>query len=74
MLSAVKEIANSRPDEERVHLATYNYVKALNFIFEEGILSSQPVSSVSSPVLLNMKEGYSYFSEWKQKVSLTKPG
>ena len=74
MLSAIKDIADARPDEREEHMATYMYLKACNLLFEEGILSEKPISSLSSPVLKNIEDGFTYFSEWRKKVSSFKGG
>ena len=74
MLSAIKELANNRPDEQREHLAVLEYLQACNLIFEEGILSEKGIHSLSSPPLLNMKKGYTHFVDWKEKLSLSKGG
>ena len=58
MLSAIKEIAENRPDEQKEHMATYTYLKACNLLFEKGILSEKQVTSLSSPTLVNMRDGY----------------
>lgn len=74
MLSAIKEIAESRPDECKAHMTTYTYLKAVNLMFEEGILSEKAVTTVSSPQLMNMKDGFKYFSEWKTNLITKMPG
>ncbi len=72
MLSAVKEIADKRPDEKEEHMATYFYLKACNLLFEEGILSEKPITSMSS--LQNMEDGFAYFKNWKKEVAALKGG
>lgn len=74
MLAAVKEVACSRPDEEREHMQTYLYLKACNLLFEEGILSKTPITSSTSPLLKNMEDGFKFFSDWRQEVANTKGG
>lgn len=74
MLSAIKELAESRPEEKKEHMATYMYLKACSLLFEEGILSEKQVLSTSSPVLVNMRDGYQYFSDWKTSISFLMPG
>lgn len=73
MLSAIKEIAKNRPDEQKEHMATYMFLKACNSLFEEGILSEKPITSTTSPILVNMRNGYNYFLEWRKYVVRTKP-
>ena len=51
MLSAIKDLADSRPDEEKEYMATFGYLKACNLLFEEGILSEKRINSLSSPIL-----------------------
>ncbi len=50
------------------------YLKACNLLFEEGILSKNRVTSISSPALMKMKSGYIYFSDWKKNLSTVVPG
>ena len=74
MLSAIQELADGRPDEREEHLATLEYLTALNLLFEQGILSNDRVNSLSSHVLVNMEKGFTYFSEWRRKVNVSGEG
>ncbi len=47
MLTAIEEIADTREDEKGKQMATYNYLKACNLLFEEGILSEEPITSIA---------------------------
>ncbi len=49
-------------------LATYNYLKACNLLFEHGLLSKEPVYSVNSTVVQNIKTGYAYFEHWCDEI------
>ena len=49
---------------------TLQYLKALNKVFEHGILSSEAVRSTESQPLVNIKEGFSYFAEWCSEVQM----
>lgn len=73
MLSAILALAENREDEPE-HMAVFHYLKACNLLFEEGILSKTPVSSVSSPPLKKMKDGFAYFVKWKEDVSALEGG
>ncbi len=55
-------------------MATYFYLKACNLLFEEGILSEKPITSMSSPVLKNMEDGFAYFKNWKKEVAALNGG
>ena len=74
MLSAIKEIADGRLEEQKEHMATHGYLKACNLMFQEGILSEKKITSLSSPILSNIKAGFMYFSNWREKVSISKGG
>lgn len=74
MLSAIKELAEKRPDEAKEHMATYMYLRACNLLFEEGILSEKQVSSDKSPILVNMQDGFNYFEEWRKYITTIKTG
>ena len=45
---------------------TIKYLKALNLLFENGILSSEHVSYTESAVLQNMDLGFKYFDDWPE--------
>ena len=76
MLSAIQELADNRLDECEEHLAVLKYLQACNLIFEKGILSEKCIysSPSSSPILENIKEGFMYFEEWRNQVSLANAG
>lgn len=70
MLSAIKEMASYRDEvTKKCHLEAANYLEACNKLFETGILSHELIDSPSSPVLLNMKQGFGYFQDWHQQLS-----
>ena len=61
MLAAIKEMASYRDEvTKKCHLETANYLEACNKLFEMGILSHEIIDSLSSQVLLNMKQGFGY--------------
>ena len=75
MLAAIKEMASYRDEvTKKCHLETANYLEACNNLFETGILSHELVDSLSSPVLLNMKQGFGYFKDWHQQLSESDTG
>ena len=69
MISAVRELAENRLDEQKEHLAVLKYLEACNLMFENGILSHTPIVCVSSAVLTNMEKGFKYFCDWKDTLS-----
>ena len=68
MLDAIQAIADARPEEKNEHLATLEYLKACNKLFENGISSHDSVDRLSSKVLKNIDEGYAYFKKWKDSI------
>ena len=73
MLSAIKEIADSRPDERQEHMATYAYLKACNLIFEEGILSEKCITYLYlDPYWRTWKMGLRIFQIGERKYHLQK--
>ena len=44
------------------------YLKALNLLFERGILSCAHVTSAESVVLQYIQQGLKYFRDWKDDV------
>ena len=65
MLAAIKEMAGYKDEVNKAcHLGTFKYLDACNKLFERGILSHEVIDSLSSPVLHNMMEGFSYFERW----------
>ena len=47
---------------------TLKYLEACNLLFEKGFLSHNKVSSHERQVLLNVKAGYNFFSNWLDEV------
>ena len=45
-----------------------SFLRALNNIFEQGILSREHVTSGEGPVLQRMSQGYNFFSSWCEDV------
>jgi len=47
-------------------MQTVSYLKACNKLFERGILGKKVFikDTLSCPVLMNMKEGFKYFTTW----------
>ena len=75
MLAAIKEMASYRDEvTKEIHLETAKYLEACNKLFEMGILSHEIIDSPNSPVLQNMKLGFSYFKEWHQQLSQSDTG
>ena len=74
MLAAIKELCESRADQQKEHLAVFNYLEACNFIFERGILSNEPIKCPSSPTLANIEKGCKFFSDWKSNLAVAKEG
>ena len=69
MLAAIKEMASYRDEvTKKCHLEAANHLEACNELFETGILSHEMVDSPSSPVSLNMKQGFGYFQDWHQQL------
>jgi hypothetical protein len=50
--------------EEKEHLAQLNYLKACNFLFENGILSHMPIYKLTSEILVNMDNRFQFFHQW----------
>uniref|UniRef100_A0A1X7U9J2 Uncharacterized protein n=1 Tax=Amphimedon queenslandica TaxID=400682 RepID=A0A1X7U9J2_AMPQE len=69
MLDAVQALADARPNKMKEHLATLEYLKACNKLFENGILSHKKVDQLSLKVLKNLNEGYAFLKKWKDSFS-----
>lgn len=72
MISALKGYADTNPqpcDAASVKL-TADYLQACNQIFERGILARKIVKGLNSPVLENIKDGFSFFVKWYEKHKL----
>ncbi len=48
---------------------TLKYLKALNNLFERGILCKEHISSSNQSVLERMRTGFAFFSDWKEDVT-----
>ena len=64
-MSAIREIAEKDTMKEP-HSLTENYLRACNMIFENGILSHEKITSMSSRPIANMAEGMKWFFKWKE--------
>lgn len=58
----------SAPADAPEVLAVYLYLKALNSIFERGILTRNPVFRMNHPVMSGIKEGFDYFCTWIDSI------
>lgn len=54
MISAIREIAEKKDTSKEAHTLTANYLKACSMIFENGILSHEKITSMSSTSIANM--------------------
>ena len=63
MLSEIQHYGDSESDQ-----MTLNYLKALNNLFERGILCTEHISSSNQSVLERMKAGFKFFEEWREDV------
>lgn len=68
MTAAIYELAETCDYGKQSHIATAEYLEACNLLFEQGILSHSIVDNENSQVLKNMKQGFSYFSEWYDEM------
>ena len=66
MLAAIHELAEKKNDPSIY--ATEDYLRACNKLFENGILSHEKISSITSPVLANIHEGYMFFKDWHRQL------
>lgn len=68
MISAIREIAVKKDTSKEAHTLTANYLKACSMIFENGILSHEKITSMSSTSIANMTEGMKWFHKWKEEL------
>ena len=63
MKSALRGYSESQltPHDASSVTITANYLEACNLIFERGILSTQRVKGMNSPVVENKKDGFQFF-------------
>ena len=47
---------------------TLSYLEACNKIFEQGLLSHNKVTSPDCQVVLNIREGYQFFTKWLDEL------
>ncbi len=64
VLAELAEYAETDPEDSASVKKTLEFLRAVNNLFEEGFLSHEAISSVSSPVLKRMEKGYSFFTGW----------
>ena len=66
MIAAIREVADKTSAE--THKLTADYLTACSFIFENGILSHEKVTSKNSTPLINIAEGLKWFLKWKEEL------
>ena len=47
---------------------TLSYLEACNKVFERGLLSHDKVTSSDCKVILNIQEGYQFFTKWLDEI------
>lgn len=47
---------------------TLSYLEACNKIFERGLLSHDKVTTSDCQVVLNIQEGYNFFTKWLDEI------
>ena len=68
MIAAICEMAEKKEECREAYLKTAEYLKACNLLFENGILSHEKITSISSKPLTNMAEGMKWFMKWKEEL------
>ena len=68
MIATIREMAEKKEELRETHLLTAEYLQACNLLFENGILSHEKITPVSSKALLNMAEGMKWFMKWKEEL------
>lgn len=56
------------PRDSNSAKVTLHYLEACNKIFERGLLSHDKVTSSSCQVILNIEEGYQFFTQWLDEI------
>ena len=75
MLTAIREMASNKDIHTSAqHIAVAEYLEACNKLFEEGILSHEVINSLTSPLLKNMKTGFTFFEKWHEELSELQTG
>ena len=59
----------NQPRDTPTVMATYNYLSALQKLFEDGFLCSKRdgssrIEDLQAPILRNIQEGYPFFKSW----------
>lgn len=71
-MSELYEYANPSdgvsPVDYEETMATYNYLKALNNLFENGMLSKNQLHHSNESTLINIREGLEYFRNWLKNL------
>ena len=66
MLAALFEMGSNNSSNE--NMASYEYLRACNKMFERGILSHEAVSATQDRVLQNIRDGVTFFLDWHKNV------
>ena len=62
MIAAIQELSKE-PNQENAKPAA-SFLKACNFLFEEGLLSNRRINSLHSPAIENIRKGMAFFEKW----------
>lgn len=68
MLDAIRQLADSRPEERQERLAVFHYLNACSLLFQNGILSHESADKCTSRALQNIRNGYNFFKVWKDSI------
>ena len=70
MLTELYDYSHQTPEPKDSSSAklTLSYLEACNKIFERGLLSHDKVATPDCRVVLNLQEGYDFFTKWLDKI------
>lgn len=64
----ISEIEKHGAGQSKSDEMTLCYLKALNNMFERGVLCKEHISSTNQAVLARMEKGFNFFSKWRKHV------
>ena len=64
MIAELEEYTDSNPVDAPTVRVILLFLRSMNKLFEEGLLSHERITNLDSPVLMRMEEGFSFLTTW----------
>ena len=68
MIAELGEYLDLKPTDTSSTKLVLCYLQALQKLFEEGFLTHERITSLQSPILFGMGNGYQFFTKWLESL------